>query len=122
MIPGAAGTGKSTIIELGSQWAQHLLQGPGGNPDQTYFIKAAFTGTAASVSWHPTYPTLPDFTGPKKLFHVISYESENNVEHQKVSGASSCAYYLTYTQNSPFPYSLGLAPICYFKNSAAIAD
>ena len=55
-------------------------------------------------------------------FHVISYESENNVEHQKVSGAPSCAYYIIYTQNSPFPYSLGVVPIYYFKNSAAIYD
>ena len=31
-----------------------------------------------SVSWHPTYPTLPDTTGPKNLFcHITYYEDEN---------------------------------------------
>ena len=48
MVHGAAGTGKSTVIDLVTQWAQHILQKSGDNPQQPYILKCAFTGTAAA--------------------------------------------------------------------------
>ena len=62
MIHGAAGTGKSTIIDLGSMWAQHMLQGPGDNPDHPFVIKAAFTGTAAANICGQTLSSTFNFT------------------------------------------------------------
>ena len=49
MVHGAAGTGKSTVIDLATQWAQHFLHKKGDNPaEQPYILKCAFTGTAAA--------------------------------------------------------------------------
>ena len=55
-------TGKSTIIDLGSMWAQHMLQGPGDNPDHPFVIKAAFTGTAAANIGGQTLSSTFNFT------------------------------------------------------------
>ena len=48
MVHGAAGTGKSTVIDLVAQWATSILQKAGDGPDQPFVLKTAFTGTAAA--------------------------------------------------------------------------
>ena len=48
MVHGAAGTGKSTVIDIATQWAQLIFQKSGDNPEQPYILKCAFTGTAAA--------------------------------------------------------------------------
>ena len=47
-VHGAAGTGKSTVIDLSAKWGQLILLRSGDSPDQPYIIKTAFTGTAAA--------------------------------------------------------------------------
>ena len=49
MIHGGAGAGKSTVINILAVMAQKILLQPGDNPDHPYVVKAAFTGTAASL-------------------------------------------------------------------------
>ena len=46
-VLGGAGSGKSHLIDLISQWVEHLLRTEGDNLDHPYIIKTAFTGTAA---------------------------------------------------------------------------
>ena len=48
MVHGAAGVGKSHIINLVCQWAQIILHQPGDNLDHPYIIRSAFMGTAAA--------------------------------------------------------------------------
>ena len=48
MVHGAAGTGKTTVIDLVSQWGQSTLLKAGDSPEQPYILKVAFTGTAAA--------------------------------------------------------------------------
>ena len=48
LVHGAAGTGKSTVIDLIASWCQSILQKAGDSPDQPYILKTAFTGTAAA--------------------------------------------------------------------------
>ena len=46
---GSAGTGKSFIISLLSQWVELLLRHEGNNPDCPHIIRTSFTGSAASA-------------------------------------------------------------------------
>ena len=46
---GSAGTGKSFIISLLSQWVELLLRKEGNNPDCPHIIRTSFTGSAASA-------------------------------------------------------------------------
>ena len=46
---GSAGTGKSHVINLVSQWTEHLLRSEGDNLDCPYVIRTSFTGSAASA-------------------------------------------------------------------------
>ena len=46
---GSAGTGKSHIINLVSQWTEHILRSEGDNLDCPYIIRTSFTGSAASA-------------------------------------------------------------------------
>ena len=48
VVHGGAGTGKSTLINVLSQWIQKILQLPGEDCDCPYVIRAAPTGMAAS--------------------------------------------------------------------------
>ena len=48
-IFGSAGTGKSHLIRLVSQWVELLLRTEGDNPDCPYVIRTSFTGAAASA-------------------------------------------------------------------------
>ena len=48
MVHGAAGTGKSNVIEQICHFGQHILSMPGDNLDHPYIIKTAFMGTAAA--------------------------------------------------------------------------
>ena len=45
----AAGTGKSFLISLLSQWVELLLRTEGDNPDCPHIIRTSFTGSAASA-------------------------------------------------------------------------
>jgi ATP-dependent DNA helicase PIF1 len=47
IVHGGAGTGKSTLIKIVSQWTKKLLEKPGGDLDSPYVI-AAPTGMAAA--------------------------------------------------------------------------
>ena len=46
---GSAGTGKSFVISLLSQWIELLLRKEGNNPDCPHVIRTSFTGSAASA-------------------------------------------------------------------------
>ena len=46
---GSAGTGKSFLISLVSQWIELLLRKEGQNPDCPHVIRTSFTGSAASA-------------------------------------------------------------------------
>ena len=48
MTHGAAGVGKSHVINQVCQWGQHILQQPGDDLDQPYILKTAFMGTASA--------------------------------------------------------------------------
>ena len=48
IIHGGAGTGKSHLIKIISQWVQHLLTGAGDDCDTPYIIRTAPTGMAAA--------------------------------------------------------------------------
>ena len=48
MVHGAAGTGKSNIIDQICNFGQYILSQPGDNLDHPYIIKTAFMGTAAA--------------------------------------------------------------------------
>ena len=48
VVQGSAGSGKSHVIDLLSQWIEKLLRAPGDSPSQPYVIKCAFAGTAAA--------------------------------------------------------------------------
>ena len=49
VVHGGAGCGKSFVINLMTQWQEHILRRPGDDPHQPYILKCAFTGTAASI-------------------------------------------------------------------------
>ena len=49
MVHGGAGSGKSFLIKILAHWIQHIFQKPGDTYNYPYVIKAAFTGTAASL-------------------------------------------------------------------------
>ena len=46
---GSAGTGKSHVINLVSQWTEQILRCGGDNLDCPYIIRTSFTGSAASA-------------------------------------------------------------------------
>ena len=46
-IVGSAGTGKSHVIHLVTQWTEYILRSAGDDLDCPYVIKTAFTGSAA---------------------------------------------------------------------------
>ena len=46
---GGAGTGKSFVINLVSQWVELLPRKEGNNPDCPHIIRTSFTGSAASA-------------------------------------------------------------------------
>ena len=53
MVHGAAGTGKSTVIDLVAQWCQSILQEAGDSPDQPYIIKCAnIEGQTLTSAFH----------------------------------------------------------------------
>ena len=47
-ILGTAGTGKSHVINIVSQWVEFYLRASGDNLDSPYVIKCSFTGSASS--------------------------------------------------------------------------
>ena len=47
IITGGAGAGKSTVIDVLSQWFHRILQKPGDDPDCPFIIKTATTGAAS---------------------------------------------------------------------------
>ena len=81
MIHGGAGTGKSTIIDLGSKWAQHLLQGSGDNPNHPFVLKAAFTETAAANICGQTMSSTFNFTYGNKHIKL----SDKNRDKTKIA-------------------------------------
>ena len=48
IVQGGAGTGKSHVINLLSQWIEKILRSTGDNLNHPYVVKCAFSGTAAS--------------------------------------------------------------------------
>ena len=47
-IQGGAGSGKSHVIDILSQWMTLTLRVSGDNPDHPYVLKCAYAGTAAA--------------------------------------------------------------------------
>ena len=61
MIHGGAGSGKSTLIHVISQYMHHLLRREGDDPDCPVVLLSAFTGTAAANINGQTLHTLFSF-------------------------------------------------------------
>ena len=49
VVHGGAGCGKSFVINMMTQWQEHILRTFGDDPNHPYILKCAFTGTAASI-------------------------------------------------------------------------
>ena len=61
MIHGGAGSGKSTLINVISQYTHHILKRDGDDPDCPYVLLSAYTGAAASNIEGQTLHTLFSF-------------------------------------------------------------
>ena len=61
MVHGGAGSGKSTLINVISQYTHHILRRDGDDPDCPYVLLSAFTGSAASNIAGQTLHTLFSF-------------------------------------------------------------
>ena len=61
MIHGGAGSGKSTLINIISQYVHNLLRRDGDEPDCPYVLLSAYTGTAAANIEGQTLHTLFSF-------------------------------------------------------------
>jgi energy-coupling factor transporter ATP-binding protein EcfA2 len=61
MVHGGAGSGKSTLINVISQYIHHMLMKDGDDPDCPYVILSAYTGAAASNIEGQTLHTLFSF-------------------------------------------------------------
>ena len=61
MVHGGAGSGKSTVINVISQYIHKILRKDGDDPDCHYVLLAAFTGSAASNISGQTLHTLFSF-------------------------------------------------------------
>ena len=61
MVHGGAGSGKSTVINVMSQYIHKILRKDGDDPDCPYVLLAAFTGSAASNISGQTLHTLFSF-------------------------------------------------------------
>ena len=61
MVHGGAGSGKSTVINVMSQYIHKILRREGDDPDCPYVLLAAFTGSAASNISGQTLHTLFSF-------------------------------------------------------------
>ena len=49
IIQGGAGSGKSTVIGVLTDWMEHFLRKSADDPNHPYIIKAAYTGSAAVI-------------------------------------------------------------------------
>ena len=49
IIQGGAGSGKSTVIGVLTEWMEHFLRKSADDPNHPYIIKAAYTGSAAVI-------------------------------------------------------------------------
>ena len=61
MVHGGAGSGKSTLINVISQQAHHILRRDGDDPDCPYVLLSAYTGAAAANIEGQTLHTLFSF-------------------------------------------------------------
>ena len=61
MVHGGAGSGKSTLINVISQYVHNLLRRDGDDPDCPYVLLSAYTGTAAANIEGQTLHTLFSF-------------------------------------------------------------
>ena len=61
MVHGGAGSGKSTLINVISQYVHQMLMKDGDDPDFPYVILSAYTGSAASNIEGQTLHTLFSF-------------------------------------------------------------
>ena len=61
MVHGGAGSGKSTLINVISQYVHQLMMREGDDPDCPYILLSAFTGAAASNIEGQTLQTLFSF-------------------------------------------------------------
>jgi hypothetical protein len=61
MVHGGAGSGKSTLINVISQYVHHIMLRDGDDPDCPYVLLSAFTGSAASNIEGQTLHTLFSF-------------------------------------------------------------
>merc|ERR1712082_64215 len=48
VVQGGAGSGKSHVIDILSQWIETVSRSRGDNPEHPYVLKCAFAGTAAA--------------------------------------------------------------------------
>jgi ATP-dependent DNA helicase PIF1 len=61
MVHGGAGSGKSTLINVISQYVQHVMRREGDDPDCPYVLLSAYTCTAATNIEGQTLHTLFSF-------------------------------------------------------------
>jgi hypothetical protein len=70
IVQGGAGAGKSTVINIMSQWCERILRKSGDNPNQPYIIKATFTGSAACLIDGQTLHSAFAFSFGNKMYSL----------------------------------------------------
>ena len=70
IVQGEAGSGKSTVINVMSQWFERILRKSGDNPDHPYIIKATFTGAAACIISGQTLHSAFAFNFGNEMFSL----------------------------------------------------
>ena len=58
LVEGFAGSGKSTLISVLSQWFEKEMRSEGDNPDMPYLLKGCFTADASTIIDGKTLHTL----------------------------------------------------------------
>ena len=87
MVHGGAGSGKSTVIHVLSQYLHHILKKEGDDPECPYVLLAAFTGSAASNIQGQTLHTLFSFnfgSGYQSLSDKTRDQKRNLYKNLKV--------------------------------------
>ena len=87
MVHGGAGSGKSTVINVMSQYLHQILKKEGDDPECPYVLLAAFTGSAASNIQGQTLHTLFSFnfgSGYQSLSDKARDQKRNLYKNLKV--------------------------------------
>ena len=83
IITGGAGAGKSTLINVLSQWLVLILQKPGDDPESPYVVKTATTGAASVLIDGITLHSAMGFDFSNKHTSLTDKKREQRREQMK---------------------------------------